>query len=114
MRPQSAKGKGRAAQQEVRDMLLAASPFLYPDDIKSTSMGAGGEDILLSPAARKMYPWAIEVKHKKSIAACRFMDQAREHVGSHNYRPVAFFRENRGKWYACIEADYLMELMKQI
>jgi len=60
MTPQSAKQKGRLLQQWVRDKLLEYAPELEPDDIKSTSMGAGGEDVQLSPAARKMYPYQIE------------------------------------------------------
>ena len=112
-RARSNKAKGRNAQQEVRDFLLAAAPFLEEDDIKSTSMGAPGEDILLSPYARKSYPWAIEVKHKKSIAACRFMEQAQSHAAKTDYHAVAFFREDHGPWYVCVEADYLLELIKR-
>ncbi len=52
----NAKAKGRLGQQEVRDKLLETFPDLEPDDIKSTVMGDSGEDIQLSPAARKIIP----------------------------------------------------------
>ena len=57
MKTASAKAKGRNLQKWVASKLLDAAKALEPDDIKSTSMGAGGEDVMLSPAARKIYPW---------------------------------------------------------
>ena len=60
----NAKAKGRLGQQEVRDKLLETFPDLEPDDIKSTVMGDSGEDIQLSPAARKIIPLTIEVKRR--------------------------------------------------
>ena len=62
----NAKAKGRLGQQEVRDKLLKTFPDLEPDDIKSTVMGDSGEDIQLSPAARKIIPLTIEVKRRKN------------------------------------------------
>lgn len=64
MTTQSCKSKGRKAQQAVRDHLriLGASYDLEDDDIKSTSMGVSGLDIVLSPAARKVFDLAVEVK----------------------------------------------------
>lgn len=106
----SNKNKGRKAQQEVRDLLLEAFPELEKDDIRSTSMGCGGEDLQLSPAARKILPFNIEIKHKQSIAACRFMEQAQEH-GQHE--PVAIFREDRGPWYVCVSIDYFLEAVRR-
>ena len=59
----SAKAKGRRLQNYVRDILRrifikewTKYPRLEPDDIKGCVMGDTGEDIQLSPAARKMYP----------------------------------------------------------
>ena len=60
------KAKGRTGQQEVRNKLLETFPEFEPDDIKSTTMGDSGEDIQLSPAARKAMPITIEVKRRKS------------------------------------------------
>ena len=49
MKPQSAKAKGRVLQQWVRD-LLVESLDIHPEDIESRSMGAGGEDLIMSRA----------------------------------------------------------------
>jgi hypothetical protein len=62
----AAKAKGRGGQNEIRDKLLETFPEFEPDDIKSTTMGDTGEDIQLSPAARKKIPITIEVKRRKS------------------------------------------------
>ena len=107
----SNKNKGRLGQQEVQKLILEYFPELEPDDCRSNPMGAGGEDILLSPRARKLLPWNIEVKRKKKIGAVRFMEQADYHG---KYKPVAFFREDRGKWYACLEADELLQIMQRL
>ena len=109
MRIQSNKAKGRLGQQEIRDMLLKWFPELSKADVRSTSMGCPGDDILLSTAAQKIMPWNIEVKRKKKIGAVRFMEQASEHGTG---EPVAFFREDRGEWFASVSADYLMRLVK--
>jgi len=67
----SAKAKGRNLQKWTRDIILELCPSLEFDDVKSTSMGAGGEDVQMSPAARKLMPFSIECKARKSIAVLK-------------------------------------------
>ena len=57
--PKSVKAKGRALQNLLRDKLRKAFPDLHEDDIKSQTMGMTGEDIVLSPHARKLIPYSI-------------------------------------------------------
>lgn len=109
-RARSNKNKGRLGQQEIQKLIVEYFSELEMDDCRSNPMGAGGEDILLSPQARKILPFNIEVKRKKAIAACRFMEQAGGHGG---YEPLAVFREDRGPWYACVSLDYLFTLLKR-
>ena len=87
----NAKAKGRLGQQEVRDKLLESFPDLEPDDIKSTVMGDSGEDIQLSPAARKIIPLTIEVKRRKNNlkTVYDYMEQASSHAKG---EPVVFYR----------------------
>ena len=77
----AAKQKGRLGQNEIRDKLLETFPELEPDDIKGCVMGDTGEDIQLSPAARKMLPLSIEVKRRKTglQTAYNYMEQASSH-----------------------------------
>ena len=43
MKTQSAKAKGRLLQQKVRDTILGLHKTFRANDVKSTSMGAGGK-----------------------------------------------------------------------
>lgn len=73
---QAGKAKARNLQKWVCDLILKECPSLEPDDVKSTSMGAQGEDVQLSPAARKQLPISIECKAYSSFAFYKFLDQA--------------------------------------
>ena len=54
MKPQSAKQKGRKLQQWVRDKLIELLD-IHPENVRSTSMGAGGEDVIMSKEARDAF-----------------------------------------------------------
>ena len=56
MKTRSAKAKGRRLQNKIRDLLLEEFKELEPDDIRTAIMGETGEDIKLSPAARRKIP----------------------------------------------------------
>lgn len=58
----SAKAKGRRHQQWVRDKIYETFPVLEDGDVRSTSMGAGGEDLQLSPAARRLFPTLLNAR----------------------------------------------------
>ena len=107
----SAKAKGRLGQQEVRDKLLETFPKLHPDDIKSTVMGDSGEDIQLSPAARKIIPLSIEVKRRKNDlkTVYKYIEQASSHDGG---EPVVFYRSDRKPWVVMIGIEHYMSLLK--
>lgn len=111
MKPASAKAKGRHLQQMVRDWILAAFLQLEPDDVKSTSMGAGGEDVQLSPAARKKFPYQIECKNKATSQIHTYYEQAKSH-GKH--QPIVFVKQDRKETLAIVEAKHFIELTKQL
>lgn len=115
MKTSSAKDKGRKLQQHVRDALLEAFPTLEPDDVKSTSMGAQGEDVQLSPAARKLMPIAVETKARNSIAACRFFEQAQEHaraVKGGKAQPVVVMKKDRKQPVVMVSLEFFVELLQ--
>lgn len=108
-RARSNKAKGRNGQKEVCEIILQTFPELHADDVRSNPMGSDGEDILLSRKARELLGWVqIEVKRKKKIAACRFLEQAKAHGP---YNPIAFFREDRGPWYVAMSEDHYTKLI---
>jgi len=95
----------------VRDTLLGAAPELEPDDIRSTSMGASGEDILLSPAARKIYPLSIECKNQERINIWESLKQAETNAKQYGATPTLFFKRNRSEAYVCVPAEFLVKIL---
>ena len=49
MKTRSNKNKGKRLQNKVRDLILEKFTQLEEDDVRSTTMGDSGEDVLLSP-----------------------------------------------------------------
>jgi hypothetical protein len=106
MKTSSAKAKGRKLQQYTRDSILHKFPELEQDDVKSTSMGAGGEDVQLSPAARKLFPYTVECKSRKAFAGYAVIKQAEQHE---NFTPLCVVKANNEKPLAML---YLEDFMK--
>lgn len=108
----AAKQKGRLGQNEIRDKILEMFPELEPDDVKSTTMGDGGEDIQLSPAARRKMPITIEVKRRKSGMKMQYdwIEQAKRHGKG---EPVLFFRADRKDWITMVSLEHYMELLRE-
>ena len=92
----------------VRDMILRRYNGLQPDDVRSTSMGAGGEDIQLSPAARAAFPFSIECKHRAKFAIYNDYDQAVSNTPE-GAMPIVFLRANNRQPLVVLDAQYFME-----
>lgn len=77
----SAKAKGRKFQQSLRDRILAKfAEELEEGDVVSTSMGAGGVDVQLSPLAKRVFPVSIEAKATRKHPAMAEMKQAQANI----------------------------------
>lgn len=107
MRPQSCKAKGRRLQQDVCQALVqAAEPFLEKDDVRSTAMGAPGEDVLFSPLARRIYPFSIECKNVEKINIWEAIKQAESQ--NRAYKPMVCFSKNGEDIYVAVKLqDFL-------
>ena len=112
MKPQSAKAKGRNLQKWVRDLLLENFPSLEPDDVRSTSMGAGGEDLQLSPAARRLFGFSIECKNVERLNVWDAYDQASANSGKHE--PLLVMKKNRKKPLVVLDAETFVKLIKKL
>jgi len=110
MKTRSAKNKGKRLQNTVRDVLLETFDTLEPDDIKSAIMGDSGEDIQLSPAARKLIPYSIECKNQEKLNIWSALEQAEGNKGVS--KPVLIFKRNRSKTYAVLELEDFVELIR--
>ena len=111
MKSRSAKNKGKRLQNSFRDLLLETFKQLEPDDIRSAIMGESGEDIKLSPAARKLIHYSFECKNQEKLNIWDSLSQAEENAG--NYDPVLIFKRNRSKTYAVINIDKFIELINE-
>ena len=110
MKSRSAKNKGKRLQNNFRDLLLEAFQELEPDDIRSAIMGESGEDIKLSPAARKLIPYSFECKNREKLNIWDSLKQAEENSG--DYSPVLIFKRNRSKTYAVLNVEDFIKLIK--
>ena len=111
MKPRSAKNKGKRLQNKIRDLILEKFDTLEPDDVRSITMGDSGEDILLSPAARRMFPFSVECKNQEKLNIWSALEQAEENSGDHT--PLVIFKRNRSKTYAVLEFDKLLKLLNE-
>ena len=111
MKTRSAKNKGKRLQNDVRDLILETFKELEPDDVRSTTMGDSGEDVLLSPFARRLFPFSIECKNQEKLNIWSSLEQAENNSGSHT--PLLIFKRNRTKTYAVLEFDKLLELLDE-
>jgi len=111
MKTASGKAKGRKLQQIVRDKILEAFPILEPDDAKSCSMGASGEDVQLSPAARRLFPYSVECKARASISVYAWYQQAKTNAPK-GMEPLLVIKQNYGKPLVVVDLDHYMELCK--
>lgn len=108
----SAKAKGRNAAKKVKEILLKGTD-LEDGDILVTPSGVTGDDLTLSPAAIRLYPLAIEVKCQETLRIWQALEQAESHAGDSDREPVLFFKRNRSKLYATVDAEFFAELMRR-
>lgn len=109
MKSQSCKAKGRRHQQRVRRKILDTFG-LKEDDISSRSMGAGGEDLLLSPKAREYFPFSVECKNSEKVSIWSWWEQAQSNA---QYKPLLVFKRNNSQDLAVLRFDDLLELLKE-
>ena len=111
MSAKSAKAKGRRLQNLLRDILRDAFPSLEEDDVKVAIMGENGEDIKLSPAARKKIPYSFECKNTERLQIWQAIEQAESNCNDRV--PVVVFKRNRSKTYLTIELDNFVNIIRE-
>lgn len=105
----SSKAKGRRLQNLVRDKLREKFTSLEEDDIKSAIMGTVGEDIVLSPAARKEIPFSFECKNVERLQFWKSVEQAESN--SNGRTPVIVVKKNGRSPYVALPLDDWMDLI---
>ena len=74
-------------------------------------MGMSGEDIVLSPAARKLIPYSFECKNKERMSIWEGIDQAK--TNAEDRVPVLVIKKNRRNPYAVINLESFINLIKE-
>ena len=86
-------------------------PKLEEDDIKAQTMGMTGEDIVLSPAAKRLIPFSFECKNVERLNLWDSIEQAESNC--EDRMPILVIKRNRSKVYAVVEFEKLMEKICQ-
>ncbi len=112
MKTSSAKAKGRLLQQIVANGLTEclAQFGIEEGDFRSVSMGASGEDIILSPAAKKLVgDLRIECKN---VEALNVVTIFWEHTEKYQGKPTLLVhKRNKTKPLATITLERYLELL---
>lgn len=109
MNVKSVKAKGRALQNLVRDRLHELYPKLK-EDISSQTMGMKGMDIVLTPKAKKVLPYAFECKNVERFDLWKTWDQATDNANMLN--PVVVVKKNRRKPKVIVDLELFLKLIK--
>ena len=124
MSAKSAKAKGRALQNHVRDKLIdvfidkwTKIPKIEEDDIKSQTMGMCGEDIILSPAARRLIPYSFECKNVEKLNVWKAIEQCEDNAvkidGTLKGEPVVVIKKNRKQPHVVISLEHFVKLISE-
>jgi hypothetical protein len=97
-----------------RDALLAigAAFGLEPGDVRSTSMGASGVDVILSPAAKRLFgPLAIEAKNREQLVVPTvFFEHAQKYPDE---VPVLVHKRNHTEPLVTVKLSYFIDLLNR-
>ena len=88
-------------QQKVASDIIEAFAHLKEDDVRSTSMGAGGEDVQLSTAAREAMPYSIECKNTERLNLWSALEQCKANAPA-GATPLVVFKRNRSAIHAVV------------
>ena len=110
MKTSSAKAKGRRLQQKFMQLLIEKLD-IDPEDIESRSMGAGGEDLIMSKAARNKFPYSIECKNQEKLNIWSAWDQANGNKGS--YEPLVVIKKNGVRPLVVLDAENFLDMIKE-
>ena len=110
MKTQSRKAKGRRLQQQFMQLLIEKLD-IDPEDIESRAMGSGGEDLIMSKAARHKFPYSIECKNQESLNIWKAWEQANGNKGL--YEPLVVIKKNGVKPLVVLDAENFVDMIKE-
>ena len=90
--------------------LLIEKLDIDPEDIESRSMGAGGEDLIMSKAARNKFPYSVECKNQERLNIWQAWDQANGNKGI--YEPLVVIKKNGVSPLVVLDAESFLDMIK--
>lgn len=105
------KAKGRGLQQKVRDAILSAFPSLSVLDVRSCPMGSQGDDIQLSEAAVKAFPYAVECKARANGFTAIY-DALKQADRGDGRTPIAVLKQDRRHPIVAMDLNTFLRLVK--
>lgn len=111
MKTSSAKAKGRRLQNNVRKLLLETLELENEEHIDTATMGESGEDIKLSPTARKKFPFSVECKNQERLNIWSALEQSEQNAKK--YHPIVVFKRNYSKTYIAMELEHFLDVIKE-
>ena len=109
----SRKNKGRLGQQEISKILQEVFD-LRAEDVLSRSMGAQGTDLIMSEAAREIFPFAPEIKRTEKLNLYKAIEQAEDNGKKEGLEPVVIFRRNNDKWRVILDFKKFVGLIERV
>lgn len=111
----SRKSKGRNLQKRVvKEILDRFDLILENDDVRSCSMGANGEDIVLSPLARKVLHISIECKNQEKFKPLSDAFNQAKHNTKEGDLPVLVIKTNHQEPMALIDLGAFLDLLHML
>lgn len=112
MRPQSAKAKGRRLQQWAAEQYKAVFTHLEGNDVRSLSMGASGDDLILSPAALEVLPYNFEMKNVENFQLWATIRQTERRNETPDLSPCLVVKRNHVDPLAILPFGHFCHLLR--
>jgi len=74
-------------------------------------MGAGGEDLIMSKAARTKFPFSVECKNQEKMNIWSAWEQANENKGL--YEPLVVIKKNGVRPLVLLDAENFLDMIKE-
>lgn len=106
----SARAKGKKMEREVRDKIIEALN-LSANDVVIPVGAENGPDVKLSPKARTVFPFSVEIKRRKSFDTLyKFYNQAKGHYK--DLIPLVIMRADYNRPLAMLDLDHLLTIVE--
>jgi hypothetical protein len=84
---------------------------LVDADIESRGMGQSGVDVVLSPAAKKVFPLGIECKNQESLNVHRIFAKHYEQYKDEYLFPILVHSKNHSRTLVTMDSTSFLELL---